>query len=59
MEHFTITSRKVVGTHPDGTPQLMWTEGPRVFIEGYGYTQTRLGYKIGCVEVREITPSLA
>jgi len=55
--HFPITNSKVIGTHPDGTPARMWTEGPCVFIEGYAYTTAQSGIAYGAVQVREITPS--
>jgi len=55
--HFPVTNSTVIGTHPDGTPARMWIEGPRVFVEGYGYTTAASGTTYGAIEVREITPS--
>ena len=52
-----VTSSKVLGRLPDGTPQRLWTEDHRVFIEGYGYVTTTMGYRIGVIQVREITPT--
>jgi hypothetical protein len=59
MNHHPITNSRTVGTHPDGTPARMWTEGPRVFIEGYGYTKAASGISYGAIQVREITPTTA
>ena len=56
--HFPITNSIVIGKHPDGTDAHMWTEGPRVFIEGYRYAKAASGISYGAIEVREITPSI-
>ncbi len=56
--HFPITHSQVIGRHPDGTPARLWTEGPRVFIEGYRYVVAASGIRYGAIEVREITPSI-
>ena len=58
MTHAPITNSKTIGTHPDGTPARMWTEGHRVFIEGYAYATAASGVTYGAVMVREITPSI-
>lgn len=55
--HFHITNTIVIGKHPDGTDAHMWTEGPRVFIEGYAYTKAASGVSYGAIQVREITPT--
>jgi hypothetical protein len=60
MQHFPITNSKVIGKHPDGTLARMWTEGNRVFIEGYGYSiPAASGTRYGAIMVREITPTNA
>ena len=58
MSH-PITNSTVIGKHPDGTNAHMWTEGPRVFVEGYAYAKAASGTTYGAIEVREITPTNA